>query len=139
MTGTLNDAVNSDVTILTLPTGEIVLLFDIEFGKSIPRNRRTTRAGKLDTYAVALEDFTASATCDKATANVIEALTVLDARNALTKTAVIITGQALSGASEDIIATGTAEFTDYRVLAPEGGKDVTIRFSAIFNSDLAIA
>jgi hypothetical protein len=139
MTGSLADAINSDVTILTLPTGEIVTLFDIEFGRDIPRNRRSTRAGKLDTYGPEFEDFAAKATCDKATANVIEALTVLDARKALVKTAVTITGQALSGAGADMVATGNAEFFNYRVIAPEGGQDVTISFAAVFNNDLNIA
>lgn len=138
MTGSLADAINSDVTILTLSSGEVVTLFDIIFGRSLPRNRRSTRAGKLDTYGPAFENFTAKATCDKATARVIQALTVPTSRLALTKESVTITGKSLSG-SNDLVATGNAEFFEYKIAGPEGGQDVTISFEAVFNNNLNIA
>jgi hypothetical protein len=139
MTGSLADAINSDICTLTLSGGELVTLFDIMFSKTIPRNRRSTRAGKLDTWGPPLEELSAKCTCDKATANVIEALTVLSATLSLTKESVTITGKALSGAGQNMVATGTAEFFDYKIIGPEGGRDVTIEFSAVFDNDLNIA
>lgn len=141
MTGDLSKAINSDVCKLTLSSGEVVLLFDIEQGSEAPRNRRATRAGKLDTYGPEEMDFIASCTCDKATANVIKGLATQNARKAYTKEACTITGQNLGGVSgDDLVITFNAEFHRYRFLAPGGGQDVTIRFGAIIdNSSYAIA
>jgi hypothetical protein len=138
MAGNLANAVNSDVCKLSVDAAEYVTLFDIELGKTHPRNRRSTRGGKLDTYGPPLEDLSATVTADKDIANRIEALATQNARKAFTKGTCIITGQSLSGAADDIIVNCTAEFYEYRLIGPEGGQDVTFRFAAIIDNDIVI-
>lgn len=135
MTGNIGNAINSDVVQLQIDGGEIILLFDIDFGKTPVRQRRSTRAGKLDTYGPPLEDFFASATVDKATYDVIDAASTQDARKAYPQVACIITGLNLGGsAPNDLIVNATGEIPQMRVLAPGNGQDTTIRFQFIGNS-----
>ena len=132
MTGSIANAINSDVVQLQIDASEIILLYDIELNKDPPRNRRSTRAGKLDTYGPPLIDFFASATVDKATFDVIEAASTQDSRKAYPQLALIITGLNLGGSgANDIIITFTGEIPSYKFLAPGNGVDTTIRFHCI--------
>ena len=136
MVGDLAKAINSDVVTLSIDAGEIILLYDLEFGKEAPRNRRATRAGKLDTYGPPLIDFTASATVDKATFDIIEAASTQDDRKAYPVVACIITGKNLgSAAPDDIVVAFNAEIPTYKILAPGNGTDTTIRFHTIIDNE----
>jgi len=103
VTGDISKAINSDVVTFQIDGGEIILLFDIDFGKDPPRNRRDTRAGKLDTYGPPLEDIFASATVDKATYDVLDTASTQNARKAYPQVACIITGKNLGGVGGDEI------------------------------------
>lgn len=131
MTGTLSDAINSDVVILSIDGGEFVTIYDIEYSTVAPRNRISTRAGKLDTYGPPLEDLWASAVLDKAQLAVLRTANTQNSRRAYPATATIMTAQALSGSGADIIYTFTAEYPEYKLLAPPGGLATTVRFHLI--------
>jgi len=135
MTGDIGKAINSDVVQLQIDASEIILLFDIEFGKNPPRNRRSTRGGKLDTYGPPLEDFFASATVDEATYDVLDAASTQDSRKAYPQVACIITGLNLGGSAlDDLIVNTTGEIPEMKVLAPGNGQDTTVRFHFIANN-----
>lgn len=131
MAGSLADAINSDVVKLSIAGSEFIAIYDIEYSKVPPRNRISTRAGKLDTYGPELEDLWASAVVDKAIYDLLDAASTANSRRAYTSQAIIITGQALSGASNDVIISFTAEIPDLKILAPGGGTATATRFHII--------
>jgi len=131
MTGSLADAFNSDVVLLSIEGGEFVTVYDVEYSKDPPRNRISTRAGKLDTYGPELEDIWCSAVVDKAIFNIINTASTPNSRRAYTPQAIIVTGQALSGAANDITINFSAEIPTMKFLAPPGGVATGIRFHII--------
>lgn len=131
MTGSLANALNSDVVIISIAGSEFVTIYDIEYSKDPPRNRISTRAGKLDTYGPGLEDIWCSAVVDTATFSALDTASTPNSRLAYTPQAIIITGQALSGAAQDITISFSAEIPTIKLLAPPGGLATSIRFHLI--------
>ena len=131
MVGTLADALNSDVVKLSIAGSEFVTIYDLEYTTEPPRNRISTRAGKLDTYGPELEDLWASLTVDKATFNLIVTATTPNSRRKYTAQAIVITGQALSGSGDDITISFSAEIISKKLLAPQGGLATTLRIHMI--------
>lgn len=130
MTGTLANAINSDKVIISVAGGEFVTIYDIEYNKVAPRNRLSTRAGKLDTYGPPLFDAWCTMVVDQAQLTVLETASTQNARRAYPSTATIITGLTLSG-TDDITFTFNAEYPDYKLLAPPGGLATAVRFHLI--------
>jgi hypothetical protein len=130
MTGTLADAINTDVVTISIAGGDFATIYDIEYNKVAPRNRISTRAGKLDTYGPDLFDAWCSMIVDQAQLTVLETASTQNARRAYPSTATVITGLTLSGAN-DITFTFNAEYPEYKLLAPQGGLATTVRFHLI--------
>lgn len=132
MTGSLADAINSDVVTISISASEFVGIFDIEYNSTAPRNRISTRGGKLDTYGPPLIDIWCSAVLDADQIAVINTANTQNARRAYPATDTIIQGNSLSGSnSKDIVITFTAEYPDYKLLAPPGGLATAVRFHLI--------
>jgi len=135
-TGNLSQAINSDVVKLSIgASGELITLFDIDYGVAPPRNRRSTRAGKLDTYGPPLIDFWASATVSKDVHDQIDGLATQNSRRAYTVETFTIVGENLGGnVANDTSVAFSGEVPEYRVLAPGNGVDMTIRFHVIVDN-----
>lgn len=131
MVGSLANAFNSDVVLLSIAGSEFVTVYDVEYGKDPPRNRISSRAGKLDTYGPILEDVWCSAVVDKTIFDLIDTASTPNSRRAYPSQAIIVTGQALSGVSNDLTISFSAEIPTLKFLAPGGGVATAIRFHII--------
>ncbi len=128
MTGSLADAINSDVVKISIAGGEFITVYDIEYSKEPPRNRTSTRGGKIDMWGPPLEDIWCSAVVDEATFDILETATTPNSRRAYTDQAIVVTGEALSGSDQDITISFTAEIPTMKILAPQGGVATAVRF-----------
>ena len=131
MTGSLANAINSDVVKISIAGGEFIAVYDIEYSKDTPRNRISTRAGKLDTYGPELEDVWCSAVVDKAIFDILNTASTANSRRKYTAQAIVITGESLGGASQDITISFSAEIPTLKLLAPAGVIATPVRFHLI--------
>ncbi len=134
--GTLANAINSDVVRLSIkPTSgadEFITVYDIEYSKEPPRNRISTRGGKLDTYGPPLEDIWASAVVDKTIFDLLVIANTQNARKKYPEQSITLKGESLEGTgSNDITITFQGEIPTLKILAPPGGIATPVRFHII--------
>jgi len=120
--GDLSKAINAQATILEIDgNDEFLLMYDITETGPHPINTITTRIGRADFFSSPIREISFLTLATKDTHDRLKALSTLDSRFKLDAENFVMTGQALSGAADDIVVQFAATVPVVDRLGPAEG------------------